>query len=226
MPPTIDQTSYRSPNHSPRVGAIRAIVIHSGDGTKASDLAWLTNVASRVSSHYYIDRAGHVYQLVPDERVAWHAGKASYGGLTDWNDPSIGIEMEHTAGVHHDYPELQKNALRELLQAKIAQYHIAPGFIVSHRAIAMPRGRRNDPRDWSEVDLRAFIDGLYAHTTMYRARGVAIHEGPALTYPIALGGTAFVPSGTEVEIDSVKPGGWGHLADGRGFVLMEQLSRL
>lgn len=226
MPPTIDSTSYRSYNSEPRTQPIRAVVLHSGDGTKSSDLGWLCNPASRVSTHYYIDRAGHIYQLVPDERVAWHVGVALFAGITDWNQPSIGIEQEHTAGIHHDYPAAQRAALHDLLLAKIAQYHIAAGFIVSHRAIAYPRGRRDDPRDWPESDLRAWIEALYPQVETYRARGVAIHEGPALSYPIALGGTAFVPSGETIAIDGVKPGGWGHLADGRGFVLLEQLERV
>lgn len=59
---------------------------------------------------------------------------------------------------------------------------------------------------------------------IYYVRGVAIHEGPGLEYPIALGGTAFLISGSTIDIDEIKPGGWGHLGDERGFVLLKQLS--
>lgn len=60
----------------------------------------------------------------------------------------------------------------------------------------------------------------------YRVRGVAVHEAPDLVSPIAIGGRAFLTSGEEVEIDEIKPGGIGHLRDGRGFVLMEQLEKM
>lgn len=59
----------------------------------------------------------------------------------------------------------------------------------------------------------------------YRVRGVAIHEAPDLVSPIALKGEGFLASGEEVEIDEIKPGGWGHMKSGLGFVLLEQLEK-
>jgi len=50
-----------------------------------------------VSTHYVIDRAGQIYRFVPEDRIAYHAGK---GRLTNYlsyenklNDYSIGIEL-------------------------------------------------------------------------------------------------------------------------------------
>jgi len=54
----------------------------------------------------------------------------------------------------------------------------------------------------------------------------AVHEAPDLVSPIALKGTAFLQQDEIVVVDEVKPGGIGHLEDGRGFVLMEQLERV
>lgn len=51
----------------------------------------------QVSVHYIIDRDGSIRCYVPENRVAYHAGYGSWGGIekyTDWlNDYSIGIEI-------------------------------------------------------------------------------------------------------------------------------------
>lgn len=47
----------------------------------------------RVSAHILIDRDGTVHQLVPFNRVAWHAGKSSWEGHIGCNNFSIGIEQ-------------------------------------------------------------------------------------------------------------------------------------
>lgn len=50
-----------------------------------------------LSTHYVIDREGEVYRLVPEERVAFHAGKGKITGLPNYknklNEYSIGIEL-------------------------------------------------------------------------------------------------------------------------------------
>ncbi|MEH7382188.1 N-acetylmuramoyl-L-alanine amidase [Bacillus sp. JJ1533] len=50
-----------------------------------------------LSVHYMIDRAGEIYSLVPEDRVAYHAGKGSLPDFPDYenkmNHYSIGIEL-------------------------------------------------------------------------------------------------------------------------------------
>lgn len=54
-------------------------------------------IENGVSIHYLIDRDGTIYGYVPENRVAWHAGKGSYADddrLTDnMNHYAIGIEL-------------------------------------------------------------------------------------------------------------------------------------
>ena len=145
--PTIDSTSYTSPNHSARLHKIDCLVLHHGGGTKRGDLARLTDntvpLNQRVSAHYYVDRAGAVYQLVQDTRVAWHAGESVLAGATNVNEFSIGIETEHAIG--QDWPGRQLDSLAWLCRQKIAQYGIPLDRVVSHRAIAPDR--KVDPAD-------------------------------------------------------------------------------
>lgn len=157
MPP-IDTTTWRSPHHDERPGGISAIVVHSTGGSALSGLRWLTNPSSGVSAHYVIDRAGRIYQLVDDRRRAWHAGRSALSGEWDVNDFSIGIELAHANG--EDYPPAQIAALTDLCRALVAAHTIPVDRVVSHRAVALPTGRKDDPADWPEPDFRAWADRL------------------------------------------------------------------
>src|SRR5690606_40032485 len=66
------------------------IVLHyTATGNEAS-LKALSQ--QNVSSHYLItnDPAPHIYQLVDENRRAWHAGAGEWFGRTDMNAGSIG----------------------------------------------------------------------------------------------------------------------------------------
>lgn len=159
----IDTTSYRSPNFSSREGAdIDMLVLHSGEGTKASDLATLRNdrvpLKQRVSSHYYVDRAGNVYELVDPKYAAWHAGASAWEGRDSIAimRHSIGIETEHRRG--QNWPAVQREALRQLCLMLIERYQIPQKYVVTHHQIAP--SRKFDPSDWD--DIGAWIASLYA----------------------------------------------------------------
>lgn len=156
--PAID-LSVRSPNHSPRGShQITMLVIHATAGSARGALAWLTSPWSRVSAHYLITKGGHIYQLVPDERAAWHAGRASWQGETAINELSIGIELENANDGRDPYPPEQIDALLALATEKVEKYHIAPQMVVRHRDIAVPKGRKTDPAGfaWAEFVGRLF----------------------------------------------------------------------
>lgn len=174
---SIDDTSYVSPNHEPRpVGVeVSAIVLHHGAGTRRSDLAWLCNPISGVSAQLYVCRDGTIYQLVPDDRRAWHAGVSALDGVPDVNDYSIGIEAEHTtdptaiaagAPAHTDWPPIQQAAIAWLIRTKLAAHpRITPARIVSHRSVALPAGRKSDPVHAPfapETAFRAWVAGVCA----------------------------------------------------------------
>jgi hypothetical protein len=152
VPFTIDQ-SVRSPNHSDRRAPIVALVLHSGEGTRASDLHELSSadlpLTKRKSAHYYVDRTGHILQLVPDEREAWHAGESHYLGRADWNAFALGIESEHMRG--QDWPSVQLQAIRWLMTTLAARYSIATDMLAAHRWIAPTR--KADPSDLADLQL-------------------------------------------------------------------------
>lgn len=100
----------------------------------------------QVSSHFYIQRTGEIWQFVSCNERAWHAGASHYRGRDNCNDDSVGIELE---GLEGDFFETaQYAALQTLCQALIQHYPIA--YIAGHEHIAP--GRKMDPGpglDWT-----------------------------------------------------------------------------
>jgi N-acetylmuramoyl-L-alanine amidase len=97
---------------------------------------------SRVSAHYFVDEAGQVYSLVPEEHRAWHAGASSWEGEGDVNARSIGIEIVnggHDFGLP-EFPAAQIDAVIALLRDIFGRW---PGLnakrVVAHSDIAPER---------------------------------------------------------------------------------------
>lgn len=163
----IDKTSYTSNNHvlRPKGTIIDAFVLHSGEGTKKSDLSTLMNDKipedDRVSAHYYIDRLGNCYQLVDPGLQAYHAGSSSYRGRTSWNRFSIGCETEHKKG--QDWPVVQVQSIHDLIKVLLAdgRFPFQEQYMVAHRWIAYPLGRKPDPTDWTNDQLEVFFSTFF-----------------------------------------------------------------
>lgn len=73
----------------------RFLVMHFTYGASArSSAEWFQSKANKGSSaHLVIDRDGSVIQCVRFDKVAWHAGKSTWRGLSGLNQYSIGIEL-------------------------------------------------------------------------------------------------------------------------------------
>ena len=155
-----------SPNFGPRpAGAeIDLVVVHSislppgvygGDEVQrlfTNTLDWeahpyfKTIEGMQVSSHFYVQRGGEVWQFVSCDDRAWHAGVSSWGARSNCNDFSIGVELEGLEG--EPFEEAQYEALVDLSAALAQGYPITQ--IAGHEHIAP--GRKNDPGaafDWA-----------------------------------------------------------------------------
>ena len=96
----------------------------------------------KVSSHLFIRRSGEIIQFVPFNRRAWHAGKSYYKGRSNYNDFSIGIELE--GSVQDSYTNEQYNKLKNcILLLKELFPSIQDNNILGHSDIAP--GRKTDP---------------------------------------------------------------------------------
>ena len=70
------------------------IVIHYTAGSSLSSAVnTFKDPSVEASAHVVIDLDGSITQLIPFDRVAWHAGESSWFDRTDLNKFSIGIEI-------------------------------------------------------------------------------------------------------------------------------------
>lgn len=131
--------SHPSVNQDSR---IQFVVLHYTNASLERSLALLTR--GEVSSHYLIgDGPATVYQLVDENRRAWHAGDSQWQGRTWLNSSSIGIEIVNagytdtpTGRVWHPYSEAQVQALIALLKDIVKRNNIDPRHIIGHSDIA------------------------------------------------------------------------------------------
>ena len=135
-----------SPNHDERALPVSMIVLHyTGMPDCQGALDRLTSPEAKVSAHYCIDEDGTVYQLVAEERRAWHAGRSYWRGTRDVNSASVGIEIVnpgHEFG-YREFPDEQIAALIPLVAGIKDRHGIGRGNVVGHSDIAPCR--KDDP---------------------------------------------------------------------------------
>jgi len=111
----------------------------------------------KVSSHFLIDEAGEIFELVDENDVAYHAGVSFWRGFESLNKNSIGIEFMNSAPFKKKFEEAQMHAGVGLCQYLIDKYKIEARNIVGHSDIAYSKGtnlldRKQDPShlfDWN-----------------------------------------------------------------------------
>jgi len=136
----------QSPNCNHRQGftAPRFIILHY-TGTTAEEADHIYMSPDQVSPHYMIDENGIITRYVDETMRAWHAGKASWDGITDVNSASIGIEVVN--GGHEKnlpaFPDIQIDRLIGLIKDIRSRWNIADHDILGHSDIAP--GRKIDP---------------------------------------------------------------------------------
>ncbi len=165
-------------NFDERKAPIDTIILHyTGMPSCRGAVDWLLCEESRVSCHYVVDEEGSVFQLLPEQRRAWHAGVSVWRGRADLNSRSIGIEIANP-GHDHGYPEfpdVQIAAVIELCRNCGERWAIAPENVLAHSDVAPTR--KQDPGE------------KFPWRTLYEA-GVGHWVQPA-----ALGGGRFLQRG-------------------------------
>lgn len=105
-----------------------------------------------VSAHYLVNDLDNseIYQLVDENKRAYHAGISEWRKDTGLNDISIGIEIVNNgfteqAGkkVFVPYPDYQVKKVAELVKDLVARYQIPPTNVLGHSDVAPTR--KQDP---------------------------------------------------------------------------------
>lgn len=156
LPPGRGQGAHwqASPNFDQRRPNV-VVLHHTTNTTLGQALGTLTDPRRMVSAHYLIGRDGQIVQLVNEIRRAWHAGDSWWGGATDLNSASIGIELDNTGD--EPFAEPQMEALLGLLADLRARYRIPSANILGHGDVAP--GRKVDPSrhfPWARLAAQGF----------------------------------------------------------------------
>lgn len=105
-----------------------------------------------VSAHYLVNDLddSEIYQLVDENKRAYHAGISEWRKETGLNDISIGIEIVNkgfveTSGkrVFVPFPDYQVKKVAELVKDLVARYQIPPTNVLGHSDVAPTR--KQDP---------------------------------------------------------------------------------
>jgi len=166
-----------SPNHEPRHGVARPDILllhYTGMSSTQAALERLCDPGARVSSHYLLFEDGHILQLVPEARRAYHAGESSWEGTTDINSRSIGIEIGNPG---HDFgcpefPEAQIDALIALCRGIVVRWSISPWHVLAHSDVA-PLRKRDPGEAFPWARLAAAGVGLWVEPE-------PLEDGPTL----------------------------------------------
>ncbi len=142
----------KSPNYDERPERVSPSILllhYTGMENMEAAKERLCDPNSKVSAHYLIDEDGHIFDLVPEDKRAWHAGVSYWDAITDINSHSIGIELVnrgHELG-YHDFSYEQMQSLLKLSRKILARYDIT--HILGHSDVAPER--KQDPGelfDW------------------------------------------------------------------------------
>lgn len=161
----------QSPNFNdrPEGESINCIVIHYTDYLVFEEfLACHLDPESKLSAHYLIDDDGTIYQLVADEKRAWHAGVSHWNGRDNVNNNSIGIELQNGGMTYKEqfgdwppYPAVQMQALAELVHDLQNRFSIPTEHIIGHNDVAPTRKIDPGPHfNWD--DLRGRLARIHA----------------------------------------------------------------
>ncbi len=136
---------FPSLNYNTRssLASIKYLIYHYTACDLATSLKILCDDKSLnpVSAHYLIDENGDIYQLVEEEKRAWHAGKSSWEGHEDINSWSIGIELVNPGHgpAYRNFPKAQMESLANLSLKIIQRHKIEPWYVLGHSDVAPTR---------------------------------------------------------------------------------------
>ena len=183
--PLVDKI-HPSPNHGARKKSpTDTIVLHyTGMATGDAAVALLCAPGSHVSCHYVVWENGKIWQLVPESRRAWHAGASFWGGETDINSRSVGIELVNPGhdGGAPPFPQAQIDSTIALVRDIARRLHVSPQRILAHSDVAP--ARKKDPGEFFPW-ARLHEAGLGRWTAPAPIRPGPVYQQGAIGPPVA-----------------------------------------
>lgn len=142
----LDIVSYYSPRNRERPVRPRTdyIILHTTEGPAKGSL---NKIYLNGEAHYFVDTNGKTYRIIEKNRVAFHAGRSMWNGLTDIDNYSVGIEL---VGYHNkDITSAQYRALKEIIEELQRIYKIPDERVLTHSMVAY-----GSPNRWQKHSHR------------------------------------------------------------------------
>ena len=227
---------------------IKYIVIHytgNPSDTAKGNANYFRNVNRGASAHYFVDN-DFVVQVVEDKDVAWAVGKNYgsnnlYGRITNSN--SISIEM---CSVNGKIAEKTFNNTVELTKQLMTRYNIPASNVYRHFDVCSKQcpgwagwGTRlgDNGSEWNrfknaisyvappkpienEANKKPYTISGKCKKNMYGFRtnkSLFVRVAPNDKSDIV----TVLPSGSKQGINQITKDGWGHLANGAGWILLK-----
>lgn len=141
----------------------------------------------RVSAHYLVNDTDdkEIYQLVDENKRAYHAGISYWRGNQNLNDTSIGIEIVNTgytgntkeSRVFYEFPEHQIKKIAHLIKDLTNRYQIPPTGILAHSDIAPTRKEDPGPKfPWKRLYKEYNIGMWYDDATKMKYLTISTPE--------------------------------------------------
>lgn len=177
------------------------------------------NGGDGIQYHYVVASDGLIYQLRDATAMLWHCGDS------DGNAHSFALHLP--LGGSQSPTGVQWSAILNLIQALMTDWNIKSSRVLGH--LEWPQAKTICPGPIILPKIQAFRNGQeHQGGVTHIAKDVAsanVREGPATTYPIALGGKAIMFPNDTLIYDAIIKGQtiggdnrWLHRSDGVGFV--------
>ena len=135
-----------------KIEPLSALVLHhTAQDTDEECIALFEKPESKVSSHFLVEKDGHLAQFVSLEHRAWHAGVSLLHGRMQLNRTSIGVEITGD-GNRYPFTRAQVETVVRLVGVLTAMFELDSPWIAGHQHIAPDR--KNDPGalfPWNEI---------------------------------------------------------------------------
>lgn len=143
----------------------KGIVMHYTAGwTTAGDVATLTTSDRQASVQFIVSREGKIYQCMPANWRAWHAGPSKYNGWSGLNNNFIGIEICNAGWI--------KKTSDGNYVDQYGQRISPAGKFLDYKA----RSTATQPQTWHHEYHPRLAKGEYAWEPFYPAQLDAVEE--------------------------------------------------
>lgn len=142
--------------HYDRDTTVNYLVLHS-DESPNYRITRSTLIHRGNSYHFYITRTGKVIQLLDTKYEGGHAGLSYWKKHYDMNKYSIGICLQDMKTNYYT-----KEQYKSLTKLVVYLQHLYPDStsqeILTHAKIALPRGRKSDPKGFNWETFNKQLD--------------------------------------------------------------------